>query len=78
MKCVGTPISLRRLKIYSEMRLFTNALPLETLMLLGVERSRVVLEVLNERAGFRPFIKDLRLSFIDAATAVIHWETPFL
>ena len=55
-----------------------NALPLETLMLLGVERSRVVLEVLNERAGFRPFIKDLRLSFIDAATAVIHWETPFL
>jgi hypothetical protein len=33
--------------------------------------------VLNERAGFRPFIKNLCLSFIDAATAVIHRETPF-
>ena len=72
MKWVGTPISFNRLKIYSEMRLFRTPFAFEAFMLLGVEGCRIVLEVLDERAGLRPFIKNLRLPLINTAAAVIH------
>src|SRR5262249_12970198 len=46
-----------------------DALALDDLVLLGVEGGRIVLEVLNQRPGLRSFIEDLRLAFIDAASA---------
>ena len=53
-----------------------DALALDHLMLLRVERGRVVLEMLNKRARLRSFIKNLRLAFIDAATAA-HRDIPW-
>src|SRR5208337_250479 len=53
-----------------------DALAFEALVLLGVECGRVVLEMLNKRAWFRPFIENLRLSLVDAAAAVIHGKPP--
>ena len=46
-----------------------DALAFDHLMLLGVEGGRVVLEVLDQRSGLGAFIEDLRLAFVDAATA---------
>src|SRR5882757_1664587 len=45
------------------------ALAFDDLVLLCVERGRIVLEVLDQRSRLRSFVKDLRLAFIDAATA---------
>ena len=76
MKCVGTPMSLRRWKTYSEMRLFSTPLPSITSMLLGIEGGGVVLEMLDQGAGLRALVEDLRLAFIDAATAA-HRDVPW-
>ena len=46
-----------------------HAFAFDHLVLFGVEGGRVVLEVLNQRARLRAFVKDLRLAFIDAAAA---------
>ena len=48
MKCVGTPMSFSRWKTYSEIRLLRTPLPFDNLMLLGVERGRVILEILDK------------------------------
>src|SRR5262249_53474297 len=53
-----------------------NALTLDHLMLLRVEGGRVVLEVLDQRSGFRTFVEDLCLAFVDAATAA-HRNVPW-
>jgi hypothetical protein len=53
-----------------------DALAFDDLMLLCVEGGRVVLEVLDQRSGLRSFIEDLRLAFIDAATAA-HRNVPW-
>src|SRR6188768_3828006 len=53
-----------------------DALAFDDLVLLRVEGGRVVLEVLDQRSGLRSFIEDLRLAFIDAATAA-HRSIPW-
>src|SRR5262249_17668458 len=54
-----------------------DALPVDHLVLFRVEGGRVVLEMLNQRTGLRPLVKDLRLAFIDAAAAA-HRDIPWL
>ncbi len=70
MKWVGMPILFRCVKTYSEMRLFRNALAVDDFMLLFIESSRIILEELDERSGFRTFIQDLGLAFVDSAATV--------
>jgi uncharacterized protein YebE (UPF0316 family) len=53
-----------------------HALAVDHFMLLGIEGGRVILEVLDERSGFRSLIEDLRLALIDA-TATIHRRVPW-
>jgi len=53
-----------------------DALAFDDLMLLCVEGGRVVLEVLDQRSGLRSFLEDLRLAFVDAATAA-HRSVPW-
>ena len=53
-----------------------DALAFDDLVLLRVEGGRVVLEVLDQRSRLRSFIEDLRLAFIDAATAA-HRSVPW-
>src|SRR5579883_720913 len=54
-----------------------HTLALEALEFLGVEGGGVVFEMLDERAGLGAFIKNFRLSFIDATAAVvIHGRPP--
>src|SRR5688572_14814842 len=47
-----------------------HAFPVDHLVLLGVEGGRVILEVLDERPRFRPFVKDLGLALVNSAAAV--------
>ena len=47
-----------------------DAFAFDAVMLLVVEGSRVVLEMLDERAGLGPLIEDLSLAFVDLAAAV--------
>ena len=53
-----------------------HALAFDDLVLLGVEGGGVVLEMLDQRAGLRAFIEDLRLAFINAAAAA-HRDVPW-
>ena len=53
-----------------------HALAVDHFMLLGIEGGRVILEVLDQRTGFRALIEDLRLALIDA-TATIHRRVPW-
>jgi hypothetical protein len=46
-----------------------DPLAFDDLVLLCIEGGRVVLEVLDQRSRFRSFVEDLRLAFVDAATA---------
>ena len=54
-----------------------NALAFDHLMLLRVERGRVILEILDEGAGLRALVEDLGFAFIDASAAV-HAVRPWL
>jgi hypothetical protein len=54
-----------------------DALALDDVMLLRVERGRIVLEMLDQRTRLGSFVEDLRLAFIDAATAA-HGSVPWL
>ena len=54
-----------------------HALAVDDLVLLCVEGGRIVLEMLDQRSGLGSFIEDLRLAFIDAATAA-HRGVPWL
>src|SRR5690606_37684725 len=47
-----------------------HALAIEDVVLLRVEGSRIVLEVLDERSRLGTLIKDLRLAFVNSAAAV--------
>ena len=46
-----------------------HALAGDRSLLLGVERGRVVLEILDQGAGLRPLVEDLGLAFIDESAA---------
>src|SRR3546814_5024125 len=46
-----------------------HALAGDRALFLGVERGRVVLEILDQRAGFRPLVEDLGLALVDLAAA---------
>src|SRR5579872_569145 len=52
-----------------------DALALDHLVFLGIERGRIVLEVLDQGSGLRAFIQDLGLAFINAASTA-HWDVP--
>src|SRR4029079_2898018 len=52
------------------------AFALDHFMLLGIEGRGVILEVLNESTRFRALVEDLRLAFINAASAA-HWSIPW-
>ena len=52
-----------------------DALALDHLVFLGIERGRVVLEVLDQGSRLRTFIQDLGLAFINAASTA-HWDVP--
>ena len=54
-----------------------HALTFDHLMLLGIEGGRVVLEVLDQGARLGSFVENLRLAFIDTATAA-HRDVPWL
>ena len=54
-----------------------HALAIDDFVLLGVEGGRVVLEVLDQRAGLRALVEDLGFAFVDASTAV-HAVQPWL
>src|SRR5580692_552875 len=54
-----------------------NALALDHLVLFRIEGSRVVLEMLDQRSRLGSLIEDLRLAFVDAATAA-HGSIPWL
>ena len=53
-----------------------HTLAFDHLVLLGVEGGGVVLEMLDQRTRFRALVEDLRLAFIDAATAA-HRSVPW-
>ena len=46
-----------------------HALAGDRALLLGVEGGRVVLEILDQRAGLGPFVEDLGLAFVDQSAA---------
>src|SRR3954453_23557795 len=52
-----------------------DALALDHLVFLGIERGRIILEVLDQGSGLRTFIEDLGLAFINAASTA-HWDVP--
>jgi hypothetical protein len=52
-----------------------DALALDHLVFLGVERGRIVLEVLDQGSRLRSLVKDLGLAFINAAPTA-HWDVP--
>jgi hypothetical protein len=59
--------------MYSEMRLLSTPLPSIDLVFFGVEGGRVVLEILDQRAGLGAFVQDLGLAFVNAAAALGTW-----
>jgi len=52
-----------------------DALALDHLVFLGIERGRVVLEVLDQGSRLGAFVKHLGLAFINAASTA-HWDVP--
>src|SRR5262249_37979028 len=52
-----------------------DPLAFDHLVLFGIEGGRVVLEVLDQCSGLGPFVEDLRLAFVNAATAA-HRSVP--
>ena len=76
MKCVGTPMSLSGGNVFGD-PVVEDALAFDH-VLLRIEGGRIVLEVLDQGAGLGSFVEDLRLAFIDAATAIIHGKPPLL
>ena len=53
-----------------------DALAVDDLVLLGVERGRVVLEMLDQRARLGTLVEDLGLALVDATTAA-HGRIPW-
>ena len=50
-----------------------HALAVDRALFLGVECGRIVLEILNDGAGLRAFIKNFGLAFINLATTGHCW-----
>jgi len=71
MKWVGTPMSLRCWKTYSEIRLLSNALPSITSCFFALNAVASSLKCWISVPGSRSFVKDLRLAFIDARRRLI-------
>jgi len=67
MKWVGTPMSFEVLKQVLRNPVIEDALALDHLVFFGVERGRIVLEVLDQGARLRSFVKHLGLALINAA-----------
>jgi hypothetical protein len=44
-------------------------------VLLGIERGRIVLEVLDQGSRLRSFVKDLGFAFLNTASTA-HWDVP--
>jgi hypothetical protein len=68
MKCVGMPICRAGEEMLGD-AVVEHALAGNGALLLGVEGSRVVLEILDQGAGFRTLVEDLGLAFVDLAAA---------
>jgi len=71
----GHPDIVEVLKQIFRNPVIEDALALDHLVLLGIERGRIVLEVLDQGSRLRPFIKYLGLAFINAASTA-HWDVP--
>ena len=69
MKWVGTPIAAERGEDMLGDAVVDDALAADRPALLRVERGRVVLEILNERAGLRTLVEDLGLALVNLAAA---------
>src|ERR1700739_3942527 len=75
MKGGGRPDIVEVLKQVLRNPVVEDALALDHLVFLGIERGRIVLEVLDQGTRLRTFVKDLRLAFINAAPPA-HWDVP--
>jgi len=53
-----------------------DALALKRRLLLGVEGGRVVLEVLDQRAGLRSLVQDLGLALVELLALGVHHRVP--
>ena len=69
MKWVGTPIVCERGEDVLRDAVVDDALAADRAALLRVERGRVVLEILDERARLRTLVEDLGLALINLAAA---------
>ena len=69
MKCVGTPIVCERGEDVLGDAVVDDALAADRPALLRVERGRIVLEILDERARLRTLVEDLGLALINLAAA---------
>ena len=67
MKWVGTPIVGERGEDMLGDAVVEHALAADRAALLGVEGGRVVLEILDQRAGLGTLVEDLGLAFVDLA-----------
>src|SRR5712675_551197 len=65
----------RRMKQVLRNPVVEDALALDHLVFLGIERGRIILEVLDQGSRLRTFIQDLGLAFINAASTA-HWDVP--
>ena len=72
MKWVGTPITCERGEDMLGDAVVEHALAADRPALLRVERGRVVLEILDQRAGLGTLVEDLGLALVDLAAAG-HW-----
>src|SRR5450631_3844601 len=71
----GNPDVVEVLKQVLRNPVVEDTLALDHLVLLGIERGRIVLEVLDQGTRLRTFVKDLGLAFINAAPTA-HWDVP--
>ena len=69
MKWVGTPIVAERGEDMLGDAVVEHALAADRAALLGVERGRVVLEILDQGARLGTLVEDLGLAFVDLAAA---------
>jgi len=50
-----------------------HALAVDRALFLGIESSGIILEILNDRTGFRAFIENLGLAFVNGLLSG-HWR----
>ena len=69
MKCVGMPICDQPREDMLRNAVVDHALAGNRALFLSVEGGGIVLEILDQSAGFGAFVKDLGLAFVDFAAA---------